>query len=103
LAEPKLWDSSIRDWLLWNDVSWESIASSNDLDTIFWFAKDSITSLLMLIAIWVFLYIWIKLVIARWNPEEFKKSMQHMIYAVIWIFVVSAAWALVNLVAWINL
>jgi uncharacterized membrane protein YczE len=73
------------------------------LDAVFKFAKDSISGLLMLIAIGVFLYIGIKLATARGNPEEFKKAWMQFIYAVIGIFIVSAAWAIVKLVAGINL
>ena len=73
------------------------------LDVIFAWIKDSIFWLLMLLAIWVFLFLWIRLVIARWNPEEFKKAMQSLLYAVVWLFVVSASWAAVKLVSWLNI
>lgn len=73
------------------------------LDSIFTFAKDTIFWILWVIAIWAFLFIWIRLVIARWNPEEFKKATQQLIYAVVWLFVVAIAWAAVRLVAWLNI
>jgi hypothetical protein len=59
--------------------------------------------LLLLVAIWVFLFIWIRIATARWNPDEFKKSITQLIYAIIWIFIVGLAWGLVTLVSWLNL
>lgn len=104
-ATRQVWDSKVKDRLLWiseNDV----LASDGDglymLDTIFIWIKDSLTWLLVLIAIWAFLFIWIRLAFARWNPEEFKKSMMQLTYAIVWLFIVSFAWAAVKLVAWLN-
>jgi hypothetical protein len=59
--------------------------------------------LLMLIALGVFLFIGIRLSVARWNPEEFKKAMMQFVYAVVWIFIVFVAWAAVKLVAGLNI
>ena len=102
-----VWDETIKSWLLSNPETDTIIIDGNDwlntLDTIFNYFQDSISWLIMLIAIWVFLYIWIKLVIARWNPEDFKKAMMQFVYAAIWLFVVSASWAIVKLVAWLNI
>ncbi len=69
---------------------------------IFWWVKESVTGLIFLIAVGVFLFIWIKLWLARWNPEEFKKAITQLVYAIVWIFIVSAAWAVVKLVSWLN-
>jgi len=65
--------------------------------------KDSLTSFLVVIAIWVFLFIWIKLAMARWNSEEFHKAIKQLVYAVIWIFIVWFAWWAVVLISWLNL
>lgn len=73
------------------------------LDALFMFARDSIFWLLAVIAIGMFLFIWWRLVIARWNPEEFKKALKSFIYAAIGIFVVAAAWAMVRLIAWLDI
>ena len=100
-------DSSIYDNLietvnknniLESDSTWLSL-----LDEVFFFIKNSISDLIMLISISVFLYIWIKLVISRWNPEEFKKGIMHFVYAIIWIVIISISWAAVKLVSWINI
>lgn len=84
----------------------DTIVRYNDwytlLDWIILFFRNSIFNLLALIAIWVFLYIWARLVVARWNPEELKKTWTSLIYAVIWIVVVTLSWAIVRLVAWLD-
>ena len=67
-----------------------------------WF-KDSLTGLVQILAVWAFLFVWIRLAMARWNPEEFKKALMHMIYVILWIFIITIAWAAVVLVAWINI
>lgn len=72
------------------------------LDAVLLFFKDSLFALMALIAIAVFLYIWGKLIVARWNPEEFKKALMSFLYAVIGIFIVAFAWAAVKLVAGLN-
>jgi len=36
-----------------------------------------------LLAIGMFLFIGGRLVVARWNPEEFKKALQSFIYAAV--------------------
>ena len=69
------------------------------LDYVLWFARDSIFALMAVIAIGMFLYIWARLIMARGNPEEFKKTLQSFIYAAIGIFLVAFAWAIVRLVA----
>lgn len=111
----KLGDPTIKDSLLWKDgipVGDSTIISDGYatnfeqgflfLDFVFVFIKESISSLLMLIALGVFLFIGIRLAVARGNPEEFKKALIHFVYAVVWIFIVSVAWAVVKLVAWLN-
>lgn len=80
--------------VLTSSESWEGL-----FDYVLWFARDSIFALMALIAIGMFLYIWWRLVIARGNPEEFKKALQSFIYAAVGIFVVAFAWAIVRLVA----
>lgn len=84
-------------------VSGESLDGQWFLDYVLDFARDSIFALMALIAIGMFLFIWWRLIIARWNPEEFKKAMLSFVYAAIGIFVVAAAWAIVRLVAGIDI
>jgi len=102
----KLWNSTIKNSLVW--ISENTVLPSEDnwlnlLQSIFIWVKESLTWLILLISVWVFLFIWIRLGLARWNPEEFKKGIIQLIYAVVWIFVVTLAWAAVTLVSWLNL
>ena len=83
-------------WINWdsetvvNNIKWKQWI--NDILT---YAKNTIFDLLALIVIWVFLYIWYKIVISRWNPEEFKKAFMMLIYAVLWMLFVALAWVIV--------
>lgn len=78
--------------------SWEWL-----LDALLVFARDGIFALMAVIAIGMFLFIGGRLIMARGNPEQFKKALMSFVYAAIGIFVVAAAWAIVKLVAGINL
>ncbi len=66
------------------------------------YVRDSIFGLLALIGIAAFLFIGIRLVMAKWNPEEFKKAIMHFIYAIVWIVVVTLSWVAVSLVSSLN-
>jgi|SaaInlStandDraft_6_1057023.scaffolds.fasta_scaffold00586_4 hypothetical protein len=101
-------DDWIRSALL--DITDSDVTTKVKDDDWFWmlawiinWVKESLTWVLVLIAIWAFLFIWVRLAFARWNPEEFKKWMMHLVYAVIWIFIVSIAWAAVKLISGIDL
>jgi len=105
-ATRTLWNSDIKNTLLHNTS--DNIAKSTSDDwlvataEIFKWAKNNLTSLIVLISVGAFLFIWIKLTMARGKPEEFKAAMMQLVYAIVWIFLVSLAWAAVTLVAWIN-
>lgn len=107
-ATRTVWDDTILEAITWNNVLLEKNLPDNDdwltlLGSIFKWIKDSLSSLVMLISIATFLFLWVRLWVARWNPEEFKKAILQLVYAVVWIFIVAAAWAIVTLVAWINI
>jgi hypothetical protein len=104
------WDESLMNSLLWY-ASDKSIIELDSKDKwgftilsaiVVWF-KDSLSSLIMLISVGAFLYVWIRLGIARWNPEEFKKALMQMVYIIWGIFIITLAWAAVYLVAWLNI
>lgn len=104
-ATRQVWNTEIKNALLQiteNDVIATESSGLWMLDTILFWVKDSLTWLLMIIAIWAFLFVWVRLALARWKPEEFKKAVTQMVYAIIWIFVVWFAWAAVTLVAGLN-
>ncbi len=102
------WNDDIKNWLLGNYendfveindwTNWVSVVT----DILSWF-KDQIFSLIMILSIWVFIFVWIKLATAKWNPEEFKKAWMQFIYAIIWIFFVFMAWWLVKLVSTLSI
>lgn len=101
----KLGSNTIKDGLMW--ISQNEILPSWDdwlwvLQSIFIWIKTSLTGLLLIIAVWVFLFIWVRLGLARWNPEEFKKGIMQLVYAIVWIFIVAFAWAAVTLIAWLK-
>ncbi len=106
-ATRDVWSEDIKKVLL--DISSDNVVKTGNNDwfettaSILIWAKDSLTSVIVLIAVWAFLFIWIKLAFARGNPEEFKKAMMQLVYAIVWVFVVSIAWAVVRLVAGIHL
>lgn len=106
-ATREVWDPSIQKSLI--QITNDNIINTTNDDWlvvatgIFKWTKDTLTSLIVLVAVWVFLFIWIRLAMARGNPEEFKKAMMQMIYAAVWIFIVSIAWAAVVLVAGITI
>lgn len=102
------WNEDIKNWLLGNyENNFVEINDSTDwVDVVTgilsWF-KDQIFSLIMILSIWVFIFVWIKLATAKWNPEEFKKAWMQFIYAIIWIFFVFMAWWLVKLVSTLSI
>jgi hypothetical protein len=83
---------------LLDDADWEK-----QVDSLSSWVVESIEWLLPLVAVGVFLFVGIKLAIARWNPEEFKKAWMQFLYAVIGIFAVSFAWITVKLVSGLSL
>ena len=102
-----VWDTSIMESLIDSSKNTVINNNSNDgltvLQSISVWIKNSLTGFVLMISVWAFLFVWIRLAVARWNPEEFKKAMSQFVYAIVWIFLVSIAWASVTLVAWLNL
>ncbi len=78
------------------DIKW---SGTNSLFPVLTELKTIIFSLLALIAVAVFIYLWFKLVSAQWKPDEFKKAMMGFVYAVIWLAIIPLAWALVKLIS----
>lgn len=78
------------------DIKW---SWTNSLFPVLTEVKTIIFSLLALIAVAVFIYLWFKLVSAQWKPDEFKKAMMGFVYAIIWLAIIPLAWALVKLIS----
>lgn len=74
----------------------------DSLTSLFLFARDSIIGLLALISITVFIFLWAKLIIARWNSEELKKVLMQFVYSIIWLAIVAMSWAAVKLISSLN-
>lgn len=68
------------------------------LNQIFVYVKNFMFAILWLIAIWVFLYFWFKLISSRGNEEEFKKALMWFVYAIIWLAIIPLAWWVVRLI-----
>lgn len=79
---------------IWVSWEWTWVISQ-----ILIYTKDFLFSILGIIAIWVFLYFWFKLTIARWNEEEFKKALMWFMYAVIWLAIIPLAWWAVKIIS----
>lgn len=80
--------------VIWN--TWNGFTS---LNWIVNYSKDFLFSILVVVVIWAFLYIWFKLVISRGNPEELKKSLLWFVYIILWMAVISLAWWIVKIVS----
>lgn len=76
----------------WTSVLWE--IAKYITDTLFW--------ILITIWTWVFLYLGAKLIMARGNPEEFRKNLMWLVYALLWIVVMTVAYAVVWFVSSIS-
>jgi len=85
-------DTTVVSWIDWGNVVVDSLL----------YVKDTIFNLMALIAISVFLYLWYKLIVARWNEEDFKKALLSFVYAIVGIVMASLAYALVSFVSWIQ-
>jgi hypothetical protein len=68
------------------------------IDEVSSWVISSLETLLPITAVGVFLFVGIKLGMARWNPEEFKKALMQFMYAIIGIFIMSFAWVTVKIV-----
>ncbi|MDD3793185.1 MAG: pilin [Candidatus Gracilibacteria bacterium] len=96
-------DSTIKNTLL--DTTSSPIGgtsgntTSSILGPLFVWVKTEFFSLVMVLAIGVFIFIGIKFATAKGNPEEFKKAWLHLVYAIIGIFMIFMAWGLVKIVA----
>ncbi len=73
------------------------------IETFIIFIRNFLFNVLWVVAVGAFIYVGYLFVTARWKPDEFKKAWIHVIYIVVGILLVSAAWWIVSLVAWIDL
>ncbi len=89
---------------------WNSFIPANTLpsgtsaiDLVAEYVKDTIFGVLVLVIIGMFIFIGVRLILARWNAEEFGKAMKSLVYVVVGIFAVSVAWLAVRLISWLEI
>lgn len=90
------------------DPEWASIIVNpwrwlTTIETFLIFIRNFLFNILWIVAVGAFIYVWYLFVTARGKPDEFKKAWTHVIYIIVGILLVSAAWWIVSLVAWIDL
>lgn len=88
--------------------NWNTVINVDDdwrwiIESLFTFTKDSIFGLLALISITVFIFIWARLVMAKWSPEDFKKAILQLVYAIVWLALIAISWGAVKLVSSLNI
>jgi len=78
-------------------------AGTSAIDLVADYVKDTIFGLLVLIVIGMFIFIGVRLIIARWNAEEFARTMKSLAYVIVGLFIVSVAWLAVRLISWLEI
>lgn len=97
-------DNSIKNKLIWSiDNNLPLDKWNTKLESFFKFLKNQIYNIVFILSIFMIVWIWVRMAIARGNPDEFKKAWMHLIYIIVWIFIVFAAWWIVNLFANLNI
>lgn len=69
------------------------------LNEVFIYIKDFIFILLWVIAVGTFLYFWFRLIISRWNEEEFSKALMGFVYAIVGLSIIPLALWVVKIVS----
>ncbi|MDD5770063.1 MAG: hypothetical protein PHE25_03780 [Candidatus Gracilibacteria bacterium] len=72
------------------------------LNQVILYFKDFIFYILGFIAIGVFLYFGFKLILAKGNEEEFKKTVMGLIYAIVGLAIIPLAWGVVKIATTLN-
>jgi len=80
-----------------------AIKPETSIDWVLMYIRDLIFWVLATITIWVLLFLWIKMLMAQWKEEEFKKATQWFVSVVIWLALIWLAYALVKIVSSISL
>lgn len=82
-----------------HEVLWNAWDGTWPLDAIIVYVKNFTFSIMWIIVVWVFLYLWFKLITSRWNAEEMKKALMWLVYVWAWLTIMSLAWWAVKLVS----
>lgn len=81
----------------------KKVVSDTSVSWAIKWVRNIVLGLVFIITVWALVYTGIKLATSRWNPDEFKKTWMHLIYIILWIFIIFASWWIVNLVTKINI
>jgi len=110
LIDISLASNTIRDWMVdsANDISSAIDVENNGNGTddtigIIKYFMDFIFWVSVVLFTWVFIFIWWKLIISRWNEEEFKKAMMWFLYAIWWAALLPASYAIIKIITWLDL
>lgn len=97
------WNSQLKKAMTENLEEKSVVSSGGNISWTLKWARNLVLWLVMIITVWALVYTGIKLATSRWNPDEFKKTWMHLIYIIIWIFIIFASWWIVNLITKINI
>lgn len=91
-------DAKIKNWII-SSVSDLNVTNKTEVWDAFSFVKNQIYMVVWIIAVIMVVWIGVRMATSRGNPDEFKKSWLHLVYLILWLFLVFAAWWIVNIVA----
>lgn len=104
LSFAALWDTKILENMA---PAWATILEvwkwTDGVDSFARYIKEFIFAVFYIVAVWVFIFLWARLISANWNAEDFKKALLWLVYAAVWIAIIPMAWALVKLVTGIEI
>jgi len=75
------------------------ISDTSGILSIFSSAKTILFTVVLVVAVAMFLYNWFQILMSFWKPDEFKKAFKTFIYTVIWLVVIALAYALVAMIS----
>lgn len=92
------WPWVICNWLPW--CSWDGANNSITWKKFFTFIGKVITEMINYIAVISVISLmiaWIMYLISWWEDEQVKKAKKWIIWSLIWVFISTSAWAIINL------
>lgn len=112
------WKDYIQIW--WSSSSWgsykdnlvpdeaksiltDNVTDKNAVSSLSQWIISTLFGVLAVAAIAVFIYLGVRLIMARGNEEEFSKVLKSFLFAILGLFVISAAYAIVTLVSNISI
>lgn len=77
-------------WVTWNWLG--------SVDQVFVYWKSLFFTLISIITIATFMYLWYVIITSKWNEEEYKTALKWFVYAVIWLAVIPLSWWLIKII-----